>query len=629
MKDRKRAEGAGWNRREFVAAVGAGAVGASLWGSLGLRGAEAAEGRRFRPAVTSAGGVVASISRQASAIGIDVLNAGGSAADAAVAMVFAVGVARPDFGGIGGQGMLVYRRADEQVFALDMGGAAPALVDEAFFSGPGMHHGGPGFTPSVGHRVIPVPGIAAGMAEFLRTHGSGRFSLADLIAPAEQLARAGPIVSRELAVLMTVFQHTLLLYPETARIYGGRPAPGTRLPQTGYADSLRLIMDEGPDAFYRGRIAELIVADMFAAEAEGARNPMLLASWPEGANDKGVMTLADLANYRALFRTPLNGHYRNHQVFAMPPSSGGGVQTLEALNILEGFDLLSFGQSSADHLHVLAEAMKLARADVWRYVADPDFFPEVTTESIQKVTGKEYARDRRSLIDMGQAQIYGSGGVRSKSGHTNHLSVLDREGNAVAVTHSMSSPFGSGVVAPGTGFLLANTLANSFVEPDPGQIDRPRGGARATVAHSPTIVVRNGRPVFVVGAAGGQRLAMGVLQAIVNFVDFGRDIAHAIDDERINAYNVSTSETEVKPRLEMEVDRVADTVEEELTRRKHGIVSRGEYSDGNTAQVQAVGFDPASGMNQAITDPRVGGQFQDLQGIEPYDEEDFGGAMGQ
>lgn len=540
--------------------------------SLGPAGAS--EGTRYRDPVRSDGGAVATVHPLAGSAAIEILDAGGNAIDAAAAAVFAVGVTRPEMCGIGGGGFLVYRSRSGRTAALDFREKAPSKY--AFSEGSPF---------GTGHNVVGVPGTVAGMAAALKRFGT--MTLRDVVEPAERFARDGFPVSPELSLYMALSANRLRMFPETARIYliGGRLPypPGATLVQKDYADSLRSIAEKGPAAFYRGRIARLIAKDMRSSGGS-----------PSGA---GTMTAVDLGAYEAVWRKPLATTYRGHEIVAMPPPTSGGLATIEILNILEGFDVAEFGQSSANHLHVMAEAQKIAWADRNFYVGDPDF----VKVPIRMLASKRYAADRRSEIDMDKAGEYKPGGrpgsvsveeIAEANAHTTHVSVIDKHGNAVAVTCTIEQVFGSAVVAPGTGFLLNNQLTDFDTE---GTANEPEPGKRPRSSTSPTIVVRKGIPVLVVGGAGGPCIIMGVVEAIVNLVDLGLDVGHAVDAERIDARCSGNI-------LRMEDVRVPLDAQRELQRRGHNISRSGEYAGGPI--VEAVGLDPKTGDAIAFSDPR-------------------------
>jgi gamma-glutamyltranspeptidase/glutathione hydrolase len=544
-------------------------------------------GRLFQKAARSRGGVVATQSPQAARAAIKVLKGGGNAIDAAVTAAFVVGVARPELSGIGGGGWLLYRGSGGKTAALDFKEVAPAAVGPTTFEGTGAYDFG------TGHMKVGVPGLVAGATKALRRFGT--ISLARAIAPAERLARRGIVISPELSDSYTAQQVAapyeitarLRLFPESARIYldetGLPPKPGSRLVLSDYADSLRLIAEQGSDAFYRGPIARQIVEEMERSQS---------SPYP---GDQGLMTLEDLASYKAKWRRPLEGTYRGHTVIGAPPPSAGGIFTLEWLNILRGFDLRSAGHSSADHLHLAAEAQKIAFADRTAYVADPAFVDVPT----KKLISKRYAAKRRREIKMdragdyepGRFQGFGAPSVTSDSSsrghHTTHISVIDRRGNAVALTSSIGSSFGSAVVARGTGFPLNDELNTSQTG-----IDRPQGGKRQRTSNSPTIVVRRGKPILVTGGAVFTHILMGTALSVSNVIDFDMNVAEAIDAARINEFSCCS--------LEIEETRVEPSVLEELAGRGHELSPLGEY--GFAPIMQLAG---SSGRHHmAASDPR-------------------------
>jgi gamma-glutamyltranspeptidase/glutathione hydrolase len=550
----------------------------------------AVEGSRYRDAVRSSGGVIASESPAASQAGVEVLDAGGNAMDAAVAATFALGVARPQSCGIGGGGFLVYRGANGESAALDFRETAPAAITPETFAGQGL------YKTFTGHTTVGVPGTVAGMQAALDRYGT--IGLPEAIAPAERLAREGFEVPESLSEEMGNHVARLQLFPETAGqflVEGEKPyEAGSILVQPQLADTLTLIARQGPDAFYEGEISDRIVEEM--------QNP---SGYP---GDEGLMTKEDLASYRPVWREPLAGDYRGYEILAMPPPTSGGIAVIEILNILEGFDLASEGQSSGDALHLLAEAQKLAFADRDEYVADPDF---VDVPAAQ-LTDKTYAESRGAEIDPEKAGSYKPGNLEeveqpsgtddNTEGSTTHLSVIDAAGNAVALTCTIEQSFGSAVVAEDTGILLNNELTDFTGS---GTANEPEPGKRPRSSISPTIVARNGKPVLVVGGAGGPQIIMGSLLAIVNTVDFGLDPARAIDAERLDAQSGT--------KITLEQGRVTPQAQAELIARGHTIERReGEYA--KLPRVQSAGIDPETGEHLAATDPRSGEQASAGQG---------------
>ena len=546
--------------------------------------ATAKEGSAFRPAVSGKLGVVATEAPAAARVGRRVLERGGNAVDAAVATVFAIGVVRPQSCGLGGGGFMVYRSHKGRTAALDFRETAPAAFTPETLQGEGLHEE---FT---GHLTVGVPGTVAGMDAALKRFGTLRLSRA--IAPAVRLAKNGFRVRQTLSDAMAANADRLMLFPAAASQYlrNGEPYPaGSVLRQPDMARSLALIAKDGPRAFYRGRIARLIGEEMERTR----QNPI--------AGDAAVMTTEDLASYGAKLRRPLGGTYRGNGIVAMPPPTSGGVALIEMLNILEGYDLGALGQSTADSLHLMAESQKIAWADRNEYIADPDF----VRQPVGTLTSKRYADRRRAEIDPNLAKAFEPGlgpydgsqataAATGESGTTTHLSVIDRKGDAVALTCTIEQEFGSAVVAPGTGFLLNNELTD-FGEP--GTANEALAGKRPRSSMSPTIVTRGGKPILVTGGAGGSRIIMGVVQTVLNRLDFGLDIAHAVDAERIDAQQEPAG-----PML-VEDARIDPGVLAELERRGHTLTREGEYAA--RPRIQAAGYaHPWSRWKHAVSDPR-------------------------
>jgi gamma-glutamyltranspeptidase/glutathione hydrolase len=534
----------------------------------------ATEGSRFHPGVTSPTGVVATESPQAAAVGRDVLEHGGNAIDAAVSTVFALGVARPQSCGIGGGGFMVYRDHNGSVATLDFRETAPAAIRNDTFTGPGLYQT---FT---GHTTVGVPGVVAGMNAALKRFGT--ISLRRAIAPAEQLAQNGITVLPSLADSIAANENRIKLFPATAAQYlhdDGTPyAAGETLRQPDMARSLQRIMDDGPSAFYAGKIAHQIVDDMQAPKLEG---------------EQGLMTLDDLKAYRAKWRTPLIGSYRGREIDAMPPPTSGGTAILEMLNVLEGFDLAGAGMSSADADYWIAEAQRIAWADRNAYLGDPDF-----VSIPPQLTDKSYAAQRRAEIDPAQTHAYApgsfpaaAGAETNPNGSTTQMEAIDSKGNTVSLTCTIEQEFGSAVVAPHTGFLLNNELTDFS---GPGTANEAAPHKRPRSSMSPTIVAQGGVPILATGGAGGSRIIMGALETIFDVVDFGQDLPHAVDAERFDDQGSST--------LEIEDARVDPAVLAELENRGYTLSRKGEYNI--RPRVQLAGIDPLTGLRTAVSDSR-------------------------
>ncbi|MEA2321541.1 MAG: gamma-glutamyltranspeptidase / glutathione hydrolase, partial [Solirubrobacteraceae bacterium] len=378
-------------------------------------------------------------------------------------------------------------------------------------------------------------------------------------------------------------------FPGTAAVFlrdGRPPAAGSTFRQPELAATFRRLMRGGADAFYRGTIAQRIVRDMQAPRP--------------ATGDPGQLSLADFAAYRPVWRERIAGTYRGRVVFGFPPPTSGGVAIQEMLNILEGFDLKASGQSSALTDHLIAEAEKVAFADRGAYVGDPAF----VSNPVAQLTSKAYAAQRRVEINPNRVNTYRPGalttaaaarvadpGERNPRGSTTHVSIVDRRGNAVALTCTIEQEFGSAVMAPGTGFLLNNELTDFG---DPGSANQPAPGKRPRSSMSPTIVVHDDHPVLVAGGAGGARIIMGTLLQIVNTVDFGLGLAQAVDAERLDNLGGTA--------LNIEDARVDPAQLAALQARGHRLVREGEY--GPRPRVQLAGIDPENRERIAVSDSR-------------------------
>jgi gamma-glutamyltranspeptidase/glutathione hydrolase len=326
-------------------------------------------------------------------------------------------------------------------------------------------------------------------------------------------------------------------------------------------------MRGGGRAFYRGTIARRIVDEMAG---------------------RGLLTNEDLARYRAIWRPPVTTTYKGTEVFAMGPPTSGGVVLAEMLNLLEPLDLRSHGLSSANALHLVGEAQRIAWADRNEYLADPGFVRQPTATLVSKA----YAERRRADIALERTRAQGPGDVAAPApGSTTHVSVIDRAGNAVALTCTIEQEFGSAVAAPGTGFLLNNELTDFG---PPGTANEAAPFKRPRSSMSPTIVVRNGRPALVTGGAGGSLIIMGVVQAVLNTVEFGLDVPRAIDHERVDNQGAGA--------LRVEEARIDPAVLADLEGRGWSLVRQGEY--GARPRIQAAGM-LADGRMVAVSDPRA------------------------
>ena len=485
--------------------------------------APASAGMPRAQAVLAQRGMVVTQERQASRIGAEILAKGGNAVDAAVAAGFALAVTLPKAGNLGGGGFMVLHLAEKgEDLVIDYRETAPAAMrQDAFLDA----NGNPDPEKSRDSALaVGVPGTVAGLALAHARFGSGRFTLAELVAPAVQLAREGIPVEGDLLDSLLLAGPRLQRWASTAQIFlkadGSNWSTGDRLVQPELAALLEAIEREGPRAFYIGPIADKIVTSVREAG--------------------GLMTRGDLEDYQPIIREPVRGTYRGYEIVSMPPPSSGGVHLVQMLNILEGFPLGKLGAGSPAALHLMIEAMKLAYADRAEFLGDPD----AVDVPAGLLVSKEYAAQQRAAIDPQHARA--AIDIRPDSnalgGNTTHFSVVDQFGNAVANTTSLNLNYGLGLVAQGTGILLNNTLDDFAAAPGApnafgligGSANAPGPGKRPLSSMTPTIVLKDGRPVLVTGAPGGGRIISTVLQVIVNGIDFGLPLAEAVGAPRVH-----------------------------------------------------------------------------------------------
>ncbi len=454
----------------------------------------------------------------ASAVGADVMRHGGNAIDAAVAVAFALEVVHPQAGNIGGGGFLVFHAADGQAYTLDFRETAPAAATRNMYLDAAGNMTDKSLT---GALAAGVPGSVAGLYEMHRRFG--RLPWRDLVEPAVALAREGVVVDspRAAAFHDSTSRRRLGLFPSSVAAYfpdGHPPDRGDTLRQPDLARTLQLIADSGADVFYRGSIAAAIVAEM--------------------QRDGGIVTAADLAGYEAKWRDPLETTYRGWRVIGMPPPSSGGVTVAEILDILEATGPLPpFGTAALLQLEV--EAMRRAFTDRNRWLGDPDFVPM----PVARLTSKRYAAQMARGINRDRATPSAEMPAVVEGRHTTHFSIVDPEGNAVAVTTTLNDDFGSAVTVSGAGFLLNDEMDDFASKPGTpnlyglvqGEANAIQPGKRMLSAMAPTIVLDPaGHLVLVTGSPGGPRIITAVEQVISNIVDQRMTLAQAVAAPRIH-----------------------------------------------------------------------------------------------
>jgi gamma-glutamyltranspeptidase/glutathione hydrolase len=470
-------------------------------------------------------GVVVAQEARAAQIGVEVLKRGGNAVDAAVATGFAMAVTYPRAGNLGGGGyMLIHLAGRHADMAIDYRETAPAAATRDMFLDQNGEADPRKSRDSA--LAIGVPGTVAGLAMAHARYGSGKFRLADLMAPAIKLARAGMPIEDDVAESLPGAVRRLGRWPSAAKIFlkgdGRALGPGDRLVQSDLADTLEAIARGGPHAFYEGAVADKLVA---AVRAEG-----------------GILTGEDLRDYRPLLREPVRGRYRGYDIVSMPPSSSGGVVLIEMLNILEGYRHGELGADGPGREHLLVEAMQRAYADRAAFLGDP----ATVTAPLARLMSKPYGLKLRAGIDPAHAtparDIRPDGAPPHEGDNTTHFSVVDRFGNAVSNTYTLNFSYGLGLVAEGTGVLLNNELDDFAAKPGApnayglvgGDANAPGPGKRPLSSMTPTIVLKDGRPFLVTGSPGGSRIITAVLQVISNVIDLKLPIAEAVAAPRIH-----------------------------------------------------------------------------------------------
>jgi len=533
--------------------------------------------------VTASNGMVVSTDELASRIGVDVMRAGGNAVDAAVAVHFALAVVNPEAGNIGGGGFMVTRMADGTSAALDFREKAPLAATRDMYLD---EEGNLTDKSVIGHLAAGVPGSVAGMWEAHQRFGS--IDWEDLVSPAVELANGFEVKERFLGSLSSTMVESLSDFPASAAQFlprdGQPPLVGDTLRQPHLATTLGRIRDGGPDGFYKGETADLIVAEM--------------------DRGGGIITLQDLTEYTAEWREPISFTYRGHTVISMPPSSSGGATMAEMANILEGYDLGSMDWHGPRMLHLYAEAWKRSYADRNHYLADPDF----VDMPIDRMTSEAYARIRASTISETSATPsieIGPGMEGPAEGeNTTHYSIVDGAGNAVAVTTTINSWYGSKVTVTGAGFVLNNEMDDFAAKPGTanqfglvqGENNAVAPGKRMLSAMTPTVVVNpDGTLRMVTGTPGGGTIITTVFQTISNVLDYGMNVVDAVNAPRIHHQHLPDQ-------IYFEPAGLALESVAQLQAMGHTLVER----TGMSGDAQVIIVDGA--LLKAWSDPRRGGQ---------------------
>ncbi|PNM24750.1 gamma-glutamyltransferase [Yersinia enterocolitica] len=473
------------------------------------------------PAVEAKHGMVVTSQYLASQVGTDILKMGGNAVDAAVAVGYAQAVVNPCCGNIGGGGFMTIHLADGTDTFINFRETAPAAANADMYLD---KEGKVTKDASLyGYLAAGVPGTVLGMDSAQKKYG--KLTRQQVMAPAIKLAREGFVLTRADTDILDTTVKRFRQDPESARIFlrkdGEALQPGDRLVQADLAETLSAISEQGPDAFYQGKIPQAVEA---AAKKGG-----------------GILTAADFANYKITETAPITCSYRGYKFVSSPPPSSGGVTLCETLNVLEGYDLKSMGFNSAAYIHTLTEAMRHAYMDRNTFLGDPEF----VKNPIDRLLSKSYAADIRKQIVANKAtpSVEVQPGMQPhEKPETTHYSIVDNEGNAVSTTYTVNGRFGAVVIAPGTGFFLNDEMDDFTVKVGEqnlyglvqGATNSIAPGKRPLSSMSPTLVTKDGKTFMVLGSPGGSRIITITLQTALNVIDHGMAPQEAVDAPRIH-----------------------------------------------------------------------------------------------
>lgn len=537
--------------------------------------------------------IVTSVHELASQAGIDILKKGGNAVDAAVAVGFALAVVHPQAGNLGGGGFMLFRNSEAEAYFLDFREKAPAAASRDMYLGP---EGNVIANASVlGYKAVAVPGSVAGLAYAHKKWG--KLPLKQVMEPAIRLAKKGfPLNYADAGDFQ---DPELAKFPESHRIFqreGNFYQQGEVLRQPELAKTLERIAKD-PQDFYRGKIAQQLVADM--------------------QKNGGLVTANDMAAYEVKEREPLRGTYRGYEIVSAPPPSSGGIVLLEALNMLEGYDLAGMGSRSADSIHLTVEAFRRAYKDRAELLGDPDF----ARIPVAQLIDKRYAAAWRQSIDPGRASVSTDlqrpAGVFNEldrmarqatasheSANTTHFSVVDADGNAVAVTTTLNDSFGSRVTAEKLGFLLNNEMDDFAAKPGTpnlyglvqGEANAIAAGKRPLSSMTPTMVTKDGKLFLVLGSPGGGRIITTVANTLMGVIDYGLNIQEAVNAPRFHHQWLPDA-------INMERVGISPDTVKLLESRGHKIEWAESWSDG-----ECIAIDPKTGDRLGASDPRNPGK---------------------
>lgn len=582
----------------------------TLYGLAQQQAAEAPASARpglTRPAVAGLNGLVTAGHPIAASAGLQMLVKGGNAFDAVAAVGAMAGLGEPEMNGIGGNGfMTMYHRASGKVWSLSMAGAAPKAIRPEEMTPE---------TLNAGMKAGITPGNIGGYLVQLQRFGT--LSVADVLAPAIRYAEQGYPIDVMLAQSIARGRNNLAKYPTTAKIFlpNGEPLKaGDLLKNPDYAATLRKLVDAEAQALKTGATREAAIQAAYDRFYRGDIAQEIDRFFRENG---GVLTAADLAAYAPQWQEPLHTTYRGHDVYSNPATSRGGFEVVMGANLIEGVDLRAAGQHSPAHLHAVIEAIKISKADIYRYVADPAFVrvPQAGLVS------RRFADLRRQLFDPARAIPYPAAGAPEGAPeatpraqgpawdehydgelHTTSFSVVDRFGNAVGCTPTLGGLFGNNVVVGSTGLLLNNGMRIGSTSPYPTDVNYVGAGKIPILNNSPVVVLKDGKLAFVFGTPGGETIGQTQFQVLLNLVDFGQPVQAAIEAPRLvldAAPNFYKPGAAITVQLE---GRMPQATIEALQRMGHTV--RVLPGWGSLGHMQVIRVDPVTGAMTAGADPR-------------------------
>jgi len=569
--------------------------------------------KTHRPAITGVNGLVTSGHSLASMAGVRVLLDGGNAADAAVAVLATLNLTEPMNSGAGGNGfMTIYDRASDRLYSLNATGAAPAAIDPNHVTPDEMLRG---------VRAGVVPGLFGGWIVMLDRFGTK--SLADVLEPAIEYAENGHPLDQYVATSIARQRSLFERFPSSARVFlpnGRPPEPGEMFKYPDLANTFKRVVAAEGEAIRQGRSRSEALQAAFDRFYKGDIAQQMARFYQKNG---GLLTSEDLANYEPIWAEPAHTNYRGYDVYTSPSTSRGGLEVVMQLNLIEGYDLQQLGHNTAETLHLITECIKLAKSDIYHFVADPKF----TNIPMDGMISEEYAAARRKEIDLDRAMTYPEHGnpvaqetsklgsqwkhappddrpllpERAYGGCTSSFSVADQFGNVVVCTPTLGSGWGTGVIVGETGLFFNNGTRIGSTSPYPDDVNYVRGGQIALLNNSPIIVMRDGKFFLSLGTPGGETIGQTQFQVLLNILDFGMGIQEGIEAPRLS---LSAKPNFYKPGAEMTMrveGRVPSRILGRLEEMGHRPRATAEFDIGN---MQGILMNPNTGTMTAGADPR-------------------------